>query len=207
MLDAFLTGLGDQAELILSSYLDRAAAGFIQLIGAEQRRFAAAPRYDEVLNLRPFAPLRHGRSMTSADRYGAFRKGVGYTGWHRSLYEQVWFDSATEREMANLIDDTGGIDVWARLHLRDLEIRYGGGVYNPDFIAAADRHRWVIETKADRDLQTENVQAKRQAAQRWANHVSADERVPEEWSYVLVGETDLRQAHGDWSALLGAAAT
>jgi len=207
LIEAFMDGLGDQAELVLSSYLDRAAAGFIQLVGVEQRHFAANPRYDEVLDLRPFAPLRHGRPVTSADRYGAFRKGVGYTGWQRSLYEQVWFDSATEREMANLIDDASGIDVWARLHLRDLEIRYDGGTYNPDFIAAADGQRWVIETKADRDLQTENVQAKRQAAQRWANHVSADDRVPERWGYLLVGETDLRQARGDWNALLSATAT
>lgn len=109
--------------------------------------------------------------------------------------------------MANLIDDTSGIHVWARLHLRDLEIRYDGGSYNPDFVAAADGQRWVIETKADRELQTENVQAKRQAAQRWANHVSADERVSEQWGYLLVGETDLRQARGDWNGLLGAVAT
>jgi type III restriction enzyme len=201
LLDAFLAGLGDSAELILSSYLDRAAAGFIQLVTTEQRRFASTPRYDEVLELRPFAPLRHGRPVISADRYGSFRRGVGYTGWQRSLYEQVWFDSATEREMANLIDDTDEIEVWARLHTRDLEIRYDGGTYNPDFLAAGNGQRWVIETKADRDLQTEKVEAKRDAAKRWANHVSTDVRVSERWHYLLIGETDLRQARGDWRAL------
>jgi len=201
LLDAFLAGLGGEAELILSSYLDRAAAGLIQLVGEEQRRFAAAPRYDEVLHLRPFAPTRHGRPVTSTDRYGAFRRGVGYTGWQRSLYEQVWFDSGTERDMANLIDETNEVDIWARLHVRDLEIRYDGGIYNPDFLVASTHERWVIETKADRDIQTENVQVKRQAGERWANHVSADQRVAEHWHYLLVGETDLRQARGDWDAL------
>lgn len=207
LLEPFLAGLGDQAELILSSYLDRAAAGFIQLITTEQRRFASTPRYDEILDLRPFAPVRYGRPATDADRYGPFKRGVGYTGWQRSLFDQVWFDSATEREMANVIDDTTGIDVWARLHVKDLEIRYDGGTYNPDFIAAGDGQRWIVETKADRDLQSANVQAKRQAAQRWANHVSADDRVNERWGYLLVGETDLRQARGDWNALLAAVAT
>ena len=205
LLDAFVRGLGNQAELILSAYLDRAAAGFIQLVAAEQRRFALTPRYEEVLDVRPFAPLRHGRPVTTADRYGAFKKGVGYTGWQRSMFDQVWFDSATEREMANLIDDAGQISVWVRLHLKDLEIRYQGGTYNPDFIAAANGRRWVIETKADRDLETANVEAKRDAARRWANHVSADDRVSDEWNYLLVGETDLRRAKGDWPALLGAA--
>jgi type III restriction enzyme len=188
LVDAFLAGLGDHAEL-----------------GTEQRRVAARPRYDEVLELRPFAPLRHGRPVTSTDRYGAFRKGVGYTGWQRSLYDQVWFDSATEREMANLMDDTKGIDVWARLHLHDLEIRYDGGNYNPDFLAAVQGERWVVETKADRDLQSENVQAKRRAAQRWANHVTAADEVSEQWNYLLIGESDLRQSRGDWQALIGAA--
>jgi type III restriction enzyme len=63
----------------------------------------------------------------------------------------------------------------------------------------------VIEAKADRDLLTENVQAKRRAAQEWANLVNADEQVSERWGYLLVSETDLRQAKDDWGALVHAA--
>ncbi len=205
LLDAFMVGLGDEAELVLSAYLDRAAAGFIQLVGEEQRRFASQPQYDEVLELHVFSPLRHGRPVTSTDRYGAFRKGVGYLGWQRSLYDQVWFDSSTERQMANLIDGTNAVDVWARLHINDLPIRWDGGTYNPDFLVAAGSDRWVIETKADRDLQTEDVRGKRQAAARWANHVTADERTSESWHYLLIGETDLNRARDDWGALVAAA--
>src|SRR5437588_575005 len=40
LLDAFIAGLGDKAEVRLSAYMDRAAAGFIKLINHEQRRFA-----------------------------------------------------------------------------------------------------------------------------------------------------------------------
>jgi type III restriction enzyme len=206
LLDAFLAGLDDQAELVLSSYLDRAVAGFVQLVGEEQRKFAAKPSFDEVLSLHSFAPKRYGKPITSTDRYGAFRKGVGYTGWQRSLYDQVWFDSATERQMANLIDGDTKIDVWARLHINDLPIRWDGGTYNPDFLVAAGTDRWVIETKADRDLQTDSVQGKRQAAARWANHVTAADEVHERWHYLLVGETDLNQARDDWDALVVAAA-
>jgi len=160
LLSAFIAGLGDHADTILSGYGDRAAAGLIQLIGSEQRRFATKPRYDEVLALRDFKPMRHGRPTTSTDRFGAFRRGVGYLGWQRSLFDQVWFDSGTERDMANLLDDTSALDVWARLHINDLPIRWDGGSYNPDFLAAIGNDRFVIETKADRDLLTENVQGK-----------------------------------------------
>lgn len=73
------------------------------------------------------------------------------------------------------------------------------GALRADFLVAADGDRWVIETKADRDLQSENVQGKREAARCWANHATADERVSERWHNVLVGETDLRQAKDDWN--------
>ena len=204
LLEVFIEGLGEQAEAVLSGFLERAAAGLIQVIGDEQRRFSAQPQYDEVLMLRDFNPTRYGRPVTSTDRYGAFRKGVGYVGWQRSMFEQVWFDSGTERSMANVLDDTDSIDLWVRLHTNDLPIQWDGGRYNPDFIAAAPGERWVIETKADRDLHTDAVLGKRQAAQRWANHVTADERVSDRWQYLLIGESDLAQAHGDWEALAAA---
>ncbi len=202
LIEAFLAGLGDRAQAVLSGYLDRAAAGFIQLVTAEHGRFVAEPDYEEVVRLRDFDPVRHARPTTSRDRFGAFRRGVGYEGWKRSLFEQVWFDSSTERDLANLIDETDSMEVWARLHPRDFEIRYGGGTYNPDFLAAEDGRRWVIEAKADKDLLTENVRAKRRAAQEWANVVNADDQVSEQWDYLLVSETDLRQAKDDWTALV-----
>lgn len=205
LIEAFLRGLGDQAEAVLSGYLDRAAAGLIQLITDEHRRFVAEPEYEEVVRLRDFGPVRHARPTRSRDRFGAFRRGVGYEGWKRSLFDQVWFDSSTERDLANLIDETSSMRVWVRLHPRDFEIRYGGGTYNPDFLAAENGDRWVIEAKADRDLATMNVQSKRRAAQEWANHVNADARVGERWGYLLVSETDLRQAKDDWGALVHAA--
>jgi len=49
------------------------------------------------------------------------------------------------------------------------------------------------------------VQAKRRAAREWASLVNADERVSERWGYLLVSETDLRQAKDDWRALVHAA--
>jgi type III restriction enzyme len=209
LLDAFIEGLEGDAEAILSSYMDRAAARLIQLITEQHRRFAARPKYEEVVDLRRFAPVRHARPVVSKDRFGAFKRGIGYVGWSRSLYEQNWFDSSTERSLANMVDEAATVDVWVRLLTQDLEIRWDGGRYNPDFVVAEGSFRWVVETKADRDIDSSSVQAKREAGQRWANHVSTDTRLQErneKWRYLLVSETDLRQAKEDWSALASAAA-
>jgi type III restriction enzyme len=45
------------------------------------------------------------------------------------------------------------------------------------------------------------VQGTRQAALRWANHVSADDKVDVQWRYLLVSEADVKTANGSWDAL------
>lgn len=208
ILDAFLDGLGEEAEAILSSYMDRAAARLIQIITDEHRRFVSAPTFEEVVEVDPFSPVRHGKALTTEDRFGPFKRGVGYEGWSRSLFTQNWFDSSTERDFANLVDAAESVGVWVRLLPRDLPIRWDSGTYNPDFLVAEGDVRWVVETKADRELATDAVLAKKEAARRWANHVSSSEPIRKrgnEWRYLMVSETELFQAKDDWGSLAAAA--
>jgi type III restriction enzyme len=53
----------------------------------------------------------------------------------------------------------------------------------------------------DKEMNSDEVQGKRDAAQRWANHVSADEAVGTAWRYLLVSESDIITAKGSWAAL------
>ena len=136
LVDAFLQGLGPSAAGILSGYLDRAAAALVQLVTDKQREYVAKPTFGEVVEVLPFGPIRIGRPDTSDDRYGIFRRGCGYEGYRKSLYAQDWFDSSTERTMANVLDDEDDIRFWARLQIKDLPILWSGAKeYNPDFVA------------------------------------------------------------------------
>lgn len=203
IVDAFLRGLGASADKVLSGYMDRAAAGLVQLLTEEQRRVAAKPTYGEVVQLATFEAQRLGRPETSQDCYGTFTKGVGYEGYRKSLYAQDWFDSSTERDVANLLDAEEEIDRWLRLQVGDLPILWTGArEYNPDYIAVdrAGTH-WLIEVKMDREMQSADVQGKRDAARRWANHVSADPAVGVTWRYLLASEADVKTAKGSWAAL------
>jgi len=201
--DVFIEGMGAKAETILSSYLTRAGDRLVELVNTEHRRFLTKPSYEEVVELERLAPTRIGRSETSTDRYGQFKKPTGYTGWQRSMYDQVWFDSSTERELANALDSEAAISFWVRLHIKDLPILWQTGRdYNPDFIAVeASSEHWVIEVKADKDMTSDAVQGKREAAMRWANHVTDSPEVGVVWRYLLVSETDIAEARGDWAAL------
>ena len=207
ILDAFYEGLGSAQEVLLSGYGDRAAALLIHLITEEQRKYAAKVKFDEVLELREFHPTRYGRPEVSKDRHGQFKKGVGYVGWNKSMYSQVWFDSSTERDFANLLDEAQEAQFWVRLHPKDLAIMWSssGAQYNPGFVAVEkDNTHWVVETKMDKEISSEDVQGKRQAALRWANHVNADNRVKkrkETSGNILASESDLKTAKGSWPAL------
>jgi len=151
-----------------------------------------------------FAPIRTNARPTTSIRHGPFDRRVAYEGWSsRSLYAIEWFDSAPERDLANLLDDTGDVQHWVRLHRNEMPIVWAadGRRYNPDFITVETGSRYVIEVKADKDLNTHEVQAKREAAQRWSNIVNAAEDMNAPWSYLLLSESDIRAATGSWNAL------
>ena len=204
LMAAFFAGLGDSAEEVLSANLDRAGARLVKLVAEEQRQYMAAPSYREVVELKDFAPARTTDRPVSADRYGAFSKSVAYDGWHRSLFAVEWFDSTPERTVANMVDDDRDITCWVRLHIDELPILWNsaGQTYNPDFIVIdADGTDWVVEVKMDKEMSSEDVKGKREAAKRWANYVNADEQVGVTWRYLLVSESDVDTAKGSWSAL------
>jgi type III restriction enzyme len=204
LLDAFLTGLGEKADEVLSANLERAGARLIRLVGEEQRRFMAKPSYQEVVKVEDFTPTRSTDKTTTADRLGPFSKSLAYEGWNRSLFPVEWFDSAPERAVSNMLDGDEDVTCWVRLHINELPILWnsGGQQYNPDFIVIEeDGTHWVVEVKMDKEMASADVQGKREAATRWASHVSANEQVGVRWRYLLASEADVTTSKGSWQAL------
>ena len=174
ILGAFLDGLGTKAQEALNHYLDRAAWRLIRLIEEKQREAAPLPC------------------------------GVGYTGWSKSLYAEVWFDSKPERDVANILDEDDSVCLWVRLHRNDLPILWdnAGRDYNLDLIAVEnDGTHLLIEVKSDRDIDSIDVVAKAKAARRWVNFVNVSDKVPAQWHYLLLSETDIAQCRESWAAL------
>ncbi len=204
ILEAFLGGLGQRGSEILSAHLDRAGARLVRLVAEEQRAYMAKPWFEEVVELRDFAPVRATDRAVSADRFGAFSRSAAYDGWKRSLFPVEWFDSRPERAAANILDEADDVTCWARLHTGELPILWNGfgQAYNPDFIVVErDGRHWVVEIKMDKEMTSPDVAGKREAAQRWANHVNTDERVEARWGYLLLSESDVEMSRGSWSAL------
>jgi type III restriction enzyme len=133
---------------------------------------------------------------------------VAYEGWQSSMVALEWFDSDPERQMAVLLDQASThIRRWVRLHRSDgVEITFRGQRYFPDFAAEdVNGAYWLIETKADNELENEQVQLKKAMAEEWARFASDSSDVAHEWHYALVGETQLNNAHSNWELLLAQA--
>jgi type III restriction enzyme len=204
LIEAFFDGLGAKADEVLSANLGRAGARLVKLVADEQRRYMAKPSYHEVVELKDFNPTRATDKPIVTDRLGPFRKTDAYEGWNRAIFPVAWFDSEPERRVANMLDSDSGVLCWDRLLINDLPILWNsdGKQYNPDLLVIGlDGTHWIVEVKMDKEMQSEDVQGKREAAQRWANHVNADKDVKVKWRYLLVSESDINTAKGSWRAL------
>lgn len=204
ILEAFLAGLGQKGPEILSAHLERAGARLVRMVAEEQRAYMAKPWFQEVVELRDFAPVRATDRPVSGDRFGAFSRSSAYDGWRRSLFPVEWFDSRPERSAANILDASDEVTCWVRLHTGELPILWNGygQAYNPDFLVIErDGRHWVVEIKMDKEMTSPDVTGKREAALRWANHVNVDERVEARWGYLLLSESDVEMARGSWTAL------
>jgi type III restriction enzyme len=72
-------------------------------------------------------------------------------------------------------------------------IREDGNIarYYPDFLVKINRIVFVVETKAQKDIDNKNVQHKRKAVEnalKRINELAAEDRMGCEWKYVLLGE-------------------
>ena len=63
--------------------------------------------------------------------------------------------------------------------------------YHPDFMVKVNDKIFIVETKAERDLDNQNVQSKRLATVDWiekVNELNPEDRMDCVWTYVLLGE-------------------
>lgn len=95
---------GRYANSVLEVHSKETGAKLRKIV-QKQRQMRTKPRYKQIVGFVRFVPVRQGRAETSNDRTGKFDKGVGYEGWKRSLYHQLWFDSDIERALATILDD------------------------------------------------------------------------------------------------------
>jgi type III restriction enzyme len=211
IVDGLVDAMGDEAGAFLSAFGDRAG----QRLSAEVSRALsdtsrAQVIYEDEVVLEPLNHVREARKEQNARHAdGSFNKATAFNGWDRNLYSHAWFDTTPEFKAANAIDAGKDVVVWARLHINDIPITWtvDGRRYNPDFVVIEEvngkRIGWLVETKADKDMDSAEVVEKRRAARKWARTVNSSPDVEMEWRYLLLSEQDVDDALGSWQHMKG----
>lgn len=208
LIDAFVRGLGDDAERRLSAFFTTALDTIEQVLRARNKKVDRAIQIEVSERALSISRMNSRPLTTSLYEKVDRNNPVAYEGWKNSLVAIEWFDSDPERQMAVLLDEARDhIKRWVRLHRTDgVEVIYHDQRYYPDFAAEdANGVYWLIETKADRDLTDEQVQAKKAAAEEWTQFATDSADTAHTWHYLLVGETHLTNANGNWGLLLAQA--
>jgi type III restriction enzyme len=140
-------------------------------------------------------------------RSAEFERHYPYQGWEKSVWEINAFDAySTEFRLASLFETPGDIKAWVRINETvPLRIPYHVGAiqrqYEPDFIAIDSQGTyWIVEGKADGEMTSPVVIAKRDAAREWVKTVNASDSVHDKWAYLLASESVIGSA-GSWAAL------
>lgn len=136
-----------------------------------------------------------------------FTRNYPYEGWTKSIYEINTFDAySTEFRLASQFEASNEVQAWIRINLTvPLRIPYHVSAiqrqYEPDFIVIDDQGtHWIVEGKADSEMTSNVVVAKRDAAREWVNTVNASDSVHDKWAYLLTSESVISSA-SNWAAL------
>ena len=113
-----------------------------------------------------------------------------FGGFKRCLFYVQKFQSDSERKMAVILDREAL--KWFRPAKEQFQIYYRRGGeesgYQPDFVAEAEDVVFMVETKTRGDMESSEVQAKKESAVRWCVHASDYARTcnGKPWQYLLI---------------------
>ena len=128
-----------------------------------------------------------------------------YTGFRRSLYPQIKFDSIPELRLAQVLEREA--EKWFRPMAGQFQIHYhyqeSWHPYQPDFVAETQNELLLIEVKARNELSDSVVQEKVRVAQQWCAEASrhAARTGGKPWRYHLVPD-DVIQSNSTLDSLM-----
>ena len=119
-------------------------------------------------------------------------RGMVFDGFQKCLYPIQKFDSDTERKFATLLEDDASVLKWFKPTREDFKIYYTPErTYEPDFVVETTTHKLLCEPKMEKDMLTDEVKEKAQAAQKWCELASkhALDHGDKPWKYLLIPHT------------------
>lgn len=118
-----------------------------------------------------------------------------FEGFRKACHPIYKFDSKTEKDLAILIEDDKSVLKWMRPASSQFHIYwdYNSKKYEPDFIIETKKNIFMVETKKEDDIPSEEVQAKAKAAKIYCSNASSYSIASggKFWVYVLLPHSNV----------------
>lgn len=137
------------------------------------------------------------RMVGDVPEYASWAKKFVVKGFMKSYYPEYRFDSLTEWDFAYVLENDGKVLKWLRPVPQQFNIYWDEGSkrYEPDFIVETKDAIYMCETKAERDVNDEDVQKKAEAARAYCAVVSDynANHNGKPWKYVIIPHTAVKR--------------
>lgn len=118
-----------------------------------------------------------------------------FHGFTKACHECYSFDSGTERNFAQILEQDSEVLTWLRPAAMQFNIHWGRDSrrYEPDFVVETTDSIYLVETKASKELSNEDVQAKAEAARQYCSLATeyTTKHGGKPWYYLLVSHLDI----------------
>ena len=123
---------------------------------------------------------------------------IVFTGFTKSYYVECKFDSKTEQDFSNVLEDDPEVLKWLRPASNQFNIYWSNGSkkYEPDFVVETADTIYMVETKAKKNMQDADVLGKKKAAEEYCKNASEFTKTVggKPWKYVLLAHDTVDRA-------------
>jgi len=164
-----------------------------------QHFYVEEPEY-KAAKVYPFVQIEpHNFEKLTDDRIHDFKETITptsaipskvFVGFKKACHLKYKFDSKTEKDFSILLEEESKILKWMRPARKQFTIHYERNTkkYEPDFVAETDAAIYMVETKGRRDMSTEDVAKKTEAALNYCNNATTFTKANggKPWKYLLI---------------------
>jgi type III restriction enzyme len=165
----------------------------------ESHFYCESPGYEDV-TVQPFVELlNHNFSKYTSDTLHLYTDtidpvsaipGKVFVGFKKACHDKYKFDSKTEKDFSIIVENDGSVMRWLRPAEGQFQIywAHNSKKYHPDFVVETADAIFMVETKMQREMNTNEVDEKTRAALDYCGRATRFnmEHGKKPWRYVLI---------------------
>jgi len=117
-------------------------------------------------------------------------KTLLFTGFKKACHSEYTFDSKTEKDFSIILEDDEKVIKWLRPAPNQFNITWDNNKrnYEPDFVVETEDTIYLVETKKESDIKTDEVQQKAKAALEYCHNATefTTKNSGKPWKYILL---------------------